>query len=166
LVANAGLLERGALADVSADTFSRVLEVNLMSQWALARSLLKFLKRSKAGRVINIASIMGVKGPVRMGFGPYVASKHALIGLTRTQAVEWAPFGITCNAIAPGYHYTEMTESALNDPELSKSLRRFIPLDRFGQPHELATALLFLASAASSYVTGIVLPVDGGWSSR
>lgn len=165
LVANAGVLERGTLAEVSAATFSRLLDVNLMVQWVLSKSLLTFLKESKAGRVINIASIMGVGGPVRMGLGPYVASKHALIGLTKTQAVEWASFGITANAIAPGYHYTEMTAKALNDPEISERLKRFIPLGRFGSPHELATALLFLASPASSYVTGIVLPVDGGWTS-
>jgi NAD(P)-dependent dehydrogenase (short-subunit alcohol dehydrogenase family) len=165
LVANAGILELGALAEVSEETFSRVLDVNLLSQWALAKSLLTFLKASKAGRIINIASIVGVGGPVRMGIGPYAVSKHALIGLTRTQAVEWAPFGITANAIAPGYHYTELTEKALNDPEASEGLKRFIPLGRFGAPHELATALLFLASPASSYVTGIVLPVDGGWTS-
>jgi NAD(P)-dependent dehydrogenase (short-subunit alcohol dehydrogenase family) len=165
LVANAGVLEGGALAEVSAATFSRVLDVNLLSQWALAKCLLTFLKGSRAGRVINIASIVGVGGPVRIGVGPYVVSKHALIGLTRTQAVEWAPFGITANAIAPGYHYTELTAKALDDPELSERLKRFIPLGRFGSPHELATALLFLASPSSSYVTGIVLPVDGGWTS-
>jgi gluconate 5-dehydrogenase len=165
LVANAGILELGVLAEVSAATFSRVLEVNLMSQWALAKSLLPFLKASKAGRIVNIASIVGVGGPVRPGIGPYAVSKHALVGLTRTQAVEWAPFGITANAIAPGYHYTELTDKALNDPEVSERLKQFIPLGRFGAPHELATALLFLASPASSYVTGIVLPVDGGWTS-
>jgi 2-deoxy-D-gluconate 3-dehydrogenase len=150
---------------VSPATFSRVFEVNLLSQWALAKSLLTFLKASNAGRIVNIASIVGVGGPVRTGIGPYAVSKHALIGLTRTQAVEWAPFGITANAIAPGYHYTELTEKALNDAEVSERLKRFIPLGRFGAPHELATALLFLASPASSYVTGIVLPVDGGWTS-
>jgi NAD(P)-dependent dehydrogenase (short-subunit alcohol dehydrogenase family) len=165
LVANAGILESGALEDVPAATFSRVLDVNLLSQWAIAKSLLRFLRASKAGRVINIASVVGVGGPVRSGSGPYVASKHALIGLTRTQAVEWARFGITANAIAPGYHHTDMTARALDDPDLSERLKRFIPLGRFGSPHELATALLFLASPSSSYVTGIVLPVDGGWTS-
>jgi NAD(P)-dependent dehydrogenase (short-subunit alcohol dehydrogenase family) len=165
LVANAGVFEGGALAEVSAATFSRVLDVNLISQWAIAKSLLAFLKQSKAGRVINIASMVGVGGPVRVGSGPYVASKHALVGLTRTQAVEWAPFGITANAIAPGYHHTDMVAKALDDPELSERLKRFIPLGRFGSADDLATALLFLASASSSYVTGIVLPVDGGWTS-
>lgn len=165
LVANAGLFESGSLADLPAATFARVMDVNLMSQWAIAKDLLMFLKASKAGRVINFASIVGVGGPVRSGSGAYVASKHALIGLTRTQAVEWAPFGITANAIAPGYHYTETTAKALNDPELSERLKRFIPLGRFASPNELATALLFLASPFSSYVTGTVVPVDGGWTS-
>lgn len=165
LVANAGVFESGALADVPAATFSRVVDVNLISQWAIAKSLLTFLRASKAGRVINIASILGVGGAVRSGCGAYVASKHALVGLTRTQAVEWAPFGITANAIAPGYHHTDMSAKALDDPESSKRLKGFIPLGRFGSPHDLATALLFLASPSSSYVTGIVLPVDGGLTS-
>ncbi len=113
--------------------------------------------------MINIASIYGISAPVRAGLIAYAASKHGFVGITRTQAAEWASHGITANAIAPGYFPTEMTDELLASRAADR-LRHFVPMDRFGEPRELATALLFLASPASSYVTGIVLPVDGGWS--
>jgi NAD(P)-dependent dehydrogenase (short-subunit alcohol dehydrogenase family) len=141
-----------------------VIDLNLTAQWRLAKALFEWLSKSGAGRVVNIASIYGIAAPVRRGLGAYAASKHALVGLTRTQAAEWAGRGITANAIAPGYFPTEMTDELLAS-KAAERLRHFVPMDRFGAPAELATALLFLASPASTYVTGIVVPVDGGWSS-
>ncbi len=163
LVANAGTVEVGKIESMDDESFCRVLELNLTAQWRLAKALFEWLVKSDAGRIINISSIYGISAPVRSGLVAYAASKHGLVGLTRTQAVEWAEHGITANAIAPGYFPTEMTEQVLAS-KASRRLRQFVPMDRFGSPAELAPALLFLASPASSYVTGVVLPIDGGWS--
>jgi NAD(P)-dependent dehydrogenase (short-subunit alcohol dehydrogenase family) len=163
LVANAGTAEVDKLESMDEERFSRVLDLNLTAQWRLAKALFPWLAKSDAGRVINIASVYGISAPVRTGLGAYAASKHGLVGLTRAQAIEWAEHGVTANAIAPGYFPTEMTEALLAS-KAARRLQQFIPMDRFGAPQELAPALLFLASRASSYVTGTVLPVDGGWS--
>ncbi len=163
LVANAGTAEVGKIESMDDESFCRVLDLNLTAQWRLAKALFQWLAESAAGRVINISSIYGISAPVRSGLVAYAASKHGLVGLTRTQAVEWAEHGITANAIAPGYFPTEMTEQLLAS-KATRRLKQFVPMGRFGVPEELAPALLFLASPASSYVTGVVLPVDGGWS--
>ena len=163
LVANAGTVEVGKIESIDDESFGRVTALNLTAQWRLSKALFPWLAESDAGRVINIASISGVLAPVRAGLAAYAASKHGLVGLTRTQAVEWAEHGITANAIAPGYFPTEMTEELLAS-RAAEHLRQFVPMGRFGIAEELITALLFLASPASAYVTGIVLPVDGGWS--
>ena len=163
LVANAGTVEVGKVESMDDESFSRVLDLNLTAQWRLAKALFQWLAKSSAGRVINISSIYGISAPVRTGLSAYAASKHGLVGLTRTQAVEWAEHGITANVIAPGYFPTEMTEQLLAS-KAAQRLQQFVPMGRFGAPRELATALLFLASPASSYVTGTVLPIDGGWT--
>lgn len=163
LVANAGTVEVGKVESMDDESFCRVLELNLTAQWRLAKALFEWLAKSDAGRVINISSVYGISAPVRSGLAAYAASKHGLVGLTRTQAVEWAKHGITANVIAPGYFPTEMTEQLLAS-RAAQRLQQFVPMDRFGAPQELAPALLFLASPASSYVTGAVLPIDGGWS--
>jgi NAD(P)-dependent dehydrogenase (short-subunit alcohol dehydrogenase family) len=164
VVANAGTIERVPLAESHRDQFAKVLDLNVTSQWLLSRVLFPYLKASDAGRVINMASNMALGANVRTGGGSYSVSKHALLGLTRSQAVEWAPHGITANAIAPGYFPTEMTQAALENRQVAEHVLRFSPMGRFGQPSELAPALLFLASPASSYVTGTIIPVDGGWT--
>jgi NAD(P)-dependent dehydrogenase (short-subunit alcohol dehydrogenase family) len=163
LVANAGTVEVGNVESMEDERFARVLDFNLTAQWRLAKALFPWLVESGAGRVINISSIYGISAPVRSGLGAYAASKHGLVGLTRTQAIEWAEHGITANVIAPGYFPTEMTDELLAS-KAAKRLQQFVPMERFGVAQELAPALLFLASPASSYVTGTVLPVDGGWS--
>ncbi len=163
LVANAGTVEVGKVESMDDESFCRVLELNLTAQWRLAKALFEWLVKSDAGRVINISSVYGISAPVRSGLAAYAASKHGLVGLTRTQAVEWAKHGITANVIAPGYFPTEMTEQLLAS-RAAQRLQQFVPMDRFGAPQELVPALLFLASPASSYVTGAVLPIDGGWS--
>ena len=163
LVCNAGTVEVGKVESMEDADFSRVIDLNLTAQWRLAKVLFPWLAASDAGRVINISSIYGISAPVRAGLSAYAASKHGLVGLTRTQAIEWAEHGITANAIAPGYFPTEMTDQLLAS-NAARRLQQFVPMDRFGAPRELAPALLFFASPASSYVTGTVLPVDGGWS--
>lgn len=164
LVANAGTADRVRLESMTEDDFSAVMDLNLKAQWLLAKSLFPLLCESTAGRIVNIASIYGLGASVVNGLGAYTISKHGLVGLTRTQAVEWARHGITANAIAPSYFPTELTETALKDEAMSSRLKTFTPQDRFGQPEELATALLFLAAKASGYVNGTVVPVDGGWT--
>ncbi len=163
LVANAGSGTRVPLHRMEEAEFNAILHLNTTAQWQLSKRLFDLLKASGSGRVINIASVYGVGASVIHGLGAYTTSKHALVGLTKSQAVEWARYGITANAIAPGYFPTELTETALEDEAMSARLRGFTPNDRFGDPAELAPALLFLASRASAYVTGAIVPVDGGW---
>ena len=164
VVANAGTADRVRLESMTEQDFAMVMDLNLKAQWMLAKALFPQLSKSTAGRIINIASIYGLGASVVNGLGAYTISKHGLVGLTRSQAVEWARHGITANAIAPSFFPTEMTETALEDETMSTRLRTFTPQGRFGRPEEIATALLFLASQASSYVNGTVVPVDGGWT--
>ncbi len=164
LVANAGSGTRAPLHRMEETEFNDILHLNTTAQWQLSKRLFELLKASASGRVINIASVYGVGASVIHGLGAYTTSKHALVGLTKSQAAEWGRYGITANAIAPGYFPTELTETALADEAMSARLRGFTPHDRFGDPAELAPALLFLASRASAYVTGAIVPVDGGWT--
>ncbi|NNL67585.1 MAG: SDR family oxidoreductase, partial [Myxococcales bacterium] len=166
LVANAATSSIARMEQMAPDAFARDLELNVHSQWRLSRALHPALRASAAGRVIHVASIYGLGAPAVHGLGAYAVAKHAVVGLARSQAVEWARDGITVNAIAPGYFPTEMTEDAVSDPKIAERLLAFTALRRFGEPAELATALLFLASPASGYVTGAILPVDGGWTAR
>lgn len=166
LVAAAAVPGRMASAALQSARFNQVLQLNVTLQAELAASLFPALRASGAGRVIHVASIYGLRGQEIGELAPYVASKHALVGLTRSQAIEWAAEGITVNALAPGHFPTEMTAALLADAGSAARLRQRYPIGRFGRLEELDTALLFLASPASSFVTGIVLPVDGGWTSR
>ena len=164
LVANAGTATRVRLEDMAEQDFAAVVDFNLKAQWLLAKACFPLLRESDASRIVNIASIYGLGASVINGLSAYTISKHGLVGLTRSQAVEWSRHGITANAIAPSYFPTEMTETALDDEKMSTRLRTFTPQGRFGQPTELATTLLFLCSKASGYVNGTVVPVDGGWT--
>ena len=164
LVANAGTANRVRLEDMAEEDFAAFIDFNIKAQWLLSKALFPLLSTSEAGRIVNIASVYGLGASVINGLGAYTVSKHGLVGLTRSQAVEWARHGITANAIAPSYFPTELTQTALVDEKMSARLRTFTPQDRFGRPEELATALLFLTSKASGYVNGVVIPVDGGWT--
>ncbi|MFM7086218.1 MAG: SDR family NAD(P)-dependent oxidoreductase [Cyanobium sp.] len=166
LVGAAGIPGRASSAQVDAPAFARVLQLNVIAQATVAAALFPALCRSEAGRVIHVGSIYGLVGEETGPLAPYVASKHALVGLMRSQAGEWIGRGITVNLLAPGHIPTEMTATLLQDPVRAPQLLRRYPIGRFGRVEELDTALLFLASPASSFITGIVLPVDGGWTSR
>jgi len=162
---NAGIIRRAELFDFTEADWDAVIQVNLKSAFFLSRAVARHMVDNEiAGRIVNIASILAFQGGIRVP--SYTASKHGIVGLTKLMANELASHGITVNAIAPGYVETDNTEALRNDPERMRQLIDRIPLGRFARPKELATAILFLAAPASSYITGSVVTVDGGWMAR
>jgi 2-deoxy-D-gluconate 3-dehydrogenase len=164
LVNNAGMIHRAPAVDYPADKWNDVLTVNLDAVFHLSQSAGRHLVAQGHGRIINIASMLSFQGGV---FVPaYTASKHAVAGLTKALANEWAASGVTVNAIAPGYMATDNTAAIRADVERERSILARIPAGRWGTPADLQGALVFLASNASAYVTGAIVPVDGGWLVR
>jgi NAD(P)-dependent dehydrogenase (short-subunit alcohol dehydrogenase family) len=161
LVNNAGLTIRKPAADFTETDWDRVLDVNLKGAFFTTLAVGRGMLRRKSGRVINICSLTSAIGIRHIP--AYAASKGGLLSLTRALAVEWAPHGITVNAIGPGYFLTELTAPLFEDPERRAWIESRIPLRRPGQPADLGGAVVFLASDASAYVTGQILYVDGGW---
>jgi 2-dehydro-3-deoxy-D-gluconate 5-dehydrogenase len=165
LVNNAGIIRRANAIDYSDEDWDAVLDVNLRSVFVLSRNFAKALvARNSPGRIINVASMLSFQGGIRVP--AYTAAKSGLLGLTRALANELAPSGINVNAIAPGYIATDNTEALRNDPVRSKEILARIPAGRWGTPHDLEGVTVFLASQASAYVHGAVIPIDGGWLSR
>ncbi len=165
LVNNAGTIHREQAIDVSLEDWQRVLQVNLTSSFQLAQLAAKdMLKRNSGGKIINIASLLSFQGGVRVA--AYAASKGGIAQMTKALANEWAPRNIQVNAIAPGYFATSNTEALRKDPVRQQQILDRIPAGRWGEPEDLAGAVIFLASAASNYVNGTVLTVDGGWMGR
>lgn len=162
LVNNAGLNVRSDFRHLSDADWVRIREVNLDGVVRVARDGFNLLKASGAGSLISVASIMGHRG-LRQLAG-YSATKGAVSALTRALAVEYAPFGIRVNALAPGFIETALTERVLKNPAINKALMEQTPLRRFGTPEDVARAALFFASDDSAYVTGAELAVDGGMS--
>lgn len=152
--------EAGPVAELQ--RMRMTLEVDVIAPYALSLAAVPLLKESPAASIINVTSINSIQG--FPGNPPYVAAKSALSGLTRALAVDLAPMGIRVNSIAPGYVRTAMTEKSYSDPELNAQRRRHTLLDRWGNPEEIADVAVFLASDASSYMTGQELVVDGGWT--
>jgi NAD(P)-dependent dehydrogenase (short-subunit alcohol dehydrogenase family) len=164
LVNNAGINIRGPIQDLSEADWDAVIDTNLKGPFLCARAMGPRMVKRGWGRVINIGSILGAVGlPER---APYAASKAGIINLTRVLALEWAGTGVTANAICPGAFGTEMNRPLLDDPEKYKAFVANIPMGRWGELVELTGAVVFLASEASSYVTGAPLFVDGGWTAR
>ena len=164
LVNNAGASDDIPARDFPVDRFREIVEVNLVAPFALAQAAARpMVDSGRGGSIVNIASQYGVVG-VNAGIVAYAASKGGLVNLTRQLAVEWARSGVRVNAIGPGYFRTEMTAGVFDDDVTEAWLRRTTPLGRGGDAHELDGALLYLASDASSYTTGAILAVDGGWT--
>ncbi len=162
LVNVAGIQRRALAVDLPLEDWQAVLDVNLTAVFALCQAFARErIASGRKGNIVNIGSLM-CEGH-RPTTVAYTASKGGIRQLTRALAVEWAPHGIRVNAIAPGYFATEMTKPLQENPELDGWVKKRAPLGRWGQPEELVGAAVFLASEASSYVTGHILFVDGGW---
>lgn len=165
LVNNAGTIRRASIFEFEEQDWDEVMETNLSSIFFLCQGLARRWKESgEPGKIINIASMLSYQGGIRVP--SYTASKTGLVGLTRLLANELAPHNIQVNAIAPGYMDTDNTAALRADPQRNAEILGRIPAGRWGDPDDLDGAVVFLASAASNYVTGITLPVDGGWLSR
>jgi len=164
LVNNAGMISRAPALETTLDDWQAVFDVNLHAVWILAQAAAQVMQRQGRGKIINLASLLAFQGGVRVP--AYTAAKHAVAGLTKALANEWAALGINVNAIAPGYMATDNTQALRDDPERSRHIRERIPAGRWGTPDDLAGAVVFLASPASEYVHGHLLVVDGGWLAR
>lgn len=161
LVHGAGTSTVGEALGVTEAEWDEVLGVNLKAAFFLAQAAARRMAPRGYGRIIQIASILGLVGAGNVA--PYCASKGGLVNLTRALALEWARYGITVNAVAPGYVETAMNRDALADPHFRQHVLDRTPLRRLGQPEEVAAAALYLASREAGFVTGHVLTVDGGW---
>ena len=162
LVNNAGIIRRAAALDFTEGDWDAVVDLNLKSVFFLSQAVARAM--SHGGKIINVASMLSFQGGIRVA--SYTASKSGVAGLTRLLANEWAPNGINVNAIAPGYFETDNTAALREDAARSREVLGRIPAGRWGRPKDLAGAAVFLASAASDYVHGTIIPVDGGWLAR
>jgi 2-dehydro-3-deoxy-D-gluconate 5-dehydrogenase len=164
LVNNAGIIRRADSLEVTEEDWDAVIDTNLKSLFFLSQAAARHMASAGGGKIINVASLLSFQGGIRVP--AYAASKSAVAGLTRALANEWARHGINVNAIAPGYFDTNNTAALRADQVRSAQILERIPAARWGQPSDLAGAAVFLASPASAYVHGVVLPVDGGWLAR
>lgn len=160
LLNNAGVCIWGGLLDSTLDTWRQTLEVNLTAVYLLAREAARPMIQQRSGRIINIGSYVSVIGRERLQ--AYAASKHGLLGLTKSLAGELGRHNVTCNAIAPGFFLTEMASPITHDPQRMKIFTDCIAMGRWGKPEELGGAAVFLSSDAASYINGHTLHVDGG----
>ncbi|MBI3948321.1 MAG: SDR family oxidoreductase [Armatimonadetes bacterium] len=162
LVNNAGINPRGPALELSEAEWHECLETNLTGPWLCSRAVAPYMMARRWGRIINMASMLAsVTIPGRT---PYASSKGGLLMLTKTLALEWAPYGITVNAICPGPFETEINRQLLQDPAAYQAFLAKIPLGRWGQPEELGPLAVYLASEASAFMTGAALAIDGGWT--
>jgi len=164
LVNNAGIIRRSDAVDFTEADWDAVMDVNLKSAFFLTQAMGRHMHEAGYGKVINIASVLSFQGGIRVA--SYTASKSGIAGLTRLLANEWAGKGVNVNAIAPGYFATNNTQALRSDEKRNQDILARIPAGRWGKPSELGGAAIFLASPASDYVHGAVVPVDGGWLAR
>lgn len=165
LVNNAGIIKRQDSIEFSEENWDTVMSVNLKTVFFLSQAVAKqFIKQGSGGKIINIASMLSYQGGIRVP--SYTASKSAIRGITMALSNEWAKYGINVNGIAPGYMATNNTQQLRQDEERSADILARIPAGRWGTPADLEGAAVFLASAASDYMNGFTLAVDGGWLGR
>ncbi|WP_041081742.1 2-dehydro-3-deoxy-D-gluconate 5-dehydrogenase KduD [Thermotoga profunda] len=165
LINNAGIIRRAPVTQYSEKDWDEVMTVNLKSVFLLSQKFAQHvIERKVKGKIINIASMLSFQGGIFTT--AYTVSKHGIVGLTRIFANELAPYGINVNAIAPGYMATKNTEPLRMDENRNKEILSRIPMGRWGDPQDLKGVVVFLASSASDYITGAVIPVDGGWLCR
>lgn len=165
LVNNAGIIRREDSLDFSEKDWDDVMNINIKVPMFLSQAAARYwVKENKAGKIINIASMLSFQGGIRVP--SYTSSKSAVMGLTRALANEWAKYNINVNAIAPGYMATDNTQALRADEARNAEILNRIPQGRWGKPKDLAGPVVFLASAASDYVNGYTIAVDGGWLAR
>ena len=165
LINNAGTGAVAPAEDITDDQFANEMNIDLFGSFKVARAVAKkAMIPAKYGRIINIASMYGLVGNKVAGSAPYHAAKGGVVNLTRALAAEWGKYSITVNAICPGYFYTPLTKETLDSDFFQQNAKTMIPEERYGNEGELDTAAVFLASPSSSYVTGVNLPVDGGYT--
>jgi 2-deoxy-D-gluconate 3-dehydrogenase len=164
LVNNAGTVRRAAAVEYSDADWDALIEINLTSAFRLCRALGAAMLERGRGKIVNIASVLSFQGGITVP--AYAAAKGGMAQLTKALANEWAGRGVNVNAIAPGYMRTDNTEALRANPERSRQILERIPAGRWGEPEDLAGAVVFLASDAANYVHGHLLVVDGGWMAR
>ncbi|MCQ2611497.1 MAG: SDR family oxidoreductase [Treponema sp.] len=165
VINNAGTGAVAPAEDITDEQFEHEMNIDLFGTFKVARSAAKkSMIPNKYGRIINIASMYGLVGNKICGSSPYHAAKGGVVNLTRALAAEWGKYGITVNAICPGYFYTPLTKETLDSDFFQANAKTMIPEERYGNEGELDSAAIFLASPSSSYVTGIMVPVDGGYT--
>ena len=162
LVNNAGVNIRGPIDELDFDSFRKVFQVNVDGVWLASRAVVPAMKAAGGGRIINVASTLGLVGLANRT--PYASSKGAVVQMTRALALELAPHNILCNAICPGPFLTPMNLPIKDTEEAKKNIVGAVPLGRWGELQEICGAVVFLSSPASSYMTGSMLTVDGGWT--
>jgi len=164
LVNNAGIIRRAPALEFSEQDWDDVLQVNLKALFFLSQAAARVMVQQGGGKIIHVASMLSFQGGITVP--SYTAAKSAVAGLTRAMANEWAARGINVNAIAPGYMATDNTAPLRADPKRNPAILARIPAGAWGDPAELQGVVVFLASAASSYMHGAIVPVDGGWLAR
>ncbi len=165
LINNAGTGAVAPAEDITDEQFGNECDIDLFGSFRVARAVAKqAMIPAKYGRVINIASMYGLVGNKIAGSAPYHAAKGGVVNLTRALAAEWGKYGITVNSICPGYFYTDLTRETLDSDFFQQNAKTMIPMERYGNEGELDSAAIFLAARESSYVTGVNLAVDGGYT--
>jgi 2-deoxy-D-gluconate 3-dehydrogenase len=164
LVNNAGIIRRAPALEFSEKDWDDVLQINLKATFFLSQAAAKVMVKRGEGKIINVASMLSFQGGIIVP--SYTAAKSAIAGVTRALANEWAKHNININAIAPGYMATDNTAPLRADPARSQTILDRIPAGRWGTPDDLKGIVVFLASAASDYMNGAIVPVDGGWLAR